>query len=134
VRTASRTTSARSPQKNWLAASAAHMPYGSGHCGVELELLRCSCDCKQRLVAQPPGRYASLMTDLKNTLELLGKRVRCQGKEGLVVSTFRPLAAHRDGVTSLRTESVTIRFRGEFGSAFVEVAAPDLGGIEILEG
>jgi hypothetical protein len=34
----------------------------------------------------------------------------------------------------LRGESVTIRFEGPLGATFVEVAAIDLGGVELLEG
>jgi hypothetical protein len=79
-------------------------------------------------------RYDPLMPDLPNTLDLLGKRVRCQGKEGLVVSRCNPLAAHRDRLAPFRGESVTIRFEGQLGPTFVEVAAIDLGGIEVLEG
>jgi hypothetical protein len=74
-----------------------------------------------------------LMPELPNSLDLLGKRVRCQGREGLVVSTFNPLAAHRDRLASFRAESVTIRFEGQLGPTFVEVAAPDLGDVEVLE-
>ena len=69
-----------------------------------------------------------------NPLDLLGKRVRCQGKEGLVVSRFNPLATHGDGLAPLRAESVTIRLEGRLGPTFVEVAAVDLGDIELLEG
>lgn len=74
------------------------------------------------------------MTNSPNTLDLLGKRVRYQGKEGRVVSRFNPLAAGGDRLAALRTESVTICFEGHLGATFVEVAAVDLGGVELLEG
>ncbi len=74
------------------------------------------------------------MTDFPNTLDLLGKRVRYQGREGLVVSRFNPLAAHRDRLAPFRGESVTIRIEGHLGATFVEVDAVDLGGFEVLEG
>ena len=74
------------------------------------------------------------MANPPHTLDLLGKRVRYQGKEGLVVSMFNPLAAHRDHLAPFRSESVTIRIEGHLGSTFVEVDAIDLGGVDLLEG
>ena len=44
-----------------------------------------------------------------NTLDLLGRRVRYRGKEGLVASRFNPLAAYGYRLAQLRGESVTIR-------------------------
>ena len=73
------------------------------------------------------------MINSQNSLDLLGKRVRYCGKEGLVVSRFNPQAVDRDRLAPLRTESVTIRFEGQLGATFVEVAAIDLGGVELLE-
>ena len=73
------------------------------------------------------------MTHLPNPLELLGKRVRYQGREGLVVSRFNPLAAHRDRLAQLRGESLTIRFEGQLGPTFVEVDGAELHRIELLE-
>jgi hypothetical protein len=67
-----------------------------------------------------------------NSLELLGKRVRYQGREGLVVSRLQPLAARRDHLAPLRAESVTIRFEGRLGATLVEVDAADFGAIELL--
>jgi hypothetical protein len=75
-----------------------------------------------------------LMPELPNSLDLLGKRVRCQGREGLVVSTLNPLAAHRDRLASFRAESVTIRFEGQLGHTFVEVDVTDFSDIAALEG
>ncbi len=75
-----------------------------------------------------------LMANPPNCPDLLGKRVRYQGEEGLVVSTFNPLAAHRDRLAPFRGESVTIRIEGHLGATFVEVDAIDLGGVELLEG
>jgi hypothetical protein len=80
------------------------------------------------------GRYYPLMANPPNSLDLLGKRVRYQGKEGLVVGRLDPLAAHRDRLAPFRGESVTIRIEGHLGPTFVEVAAIDLGGVEVLEG
>ena len=81
-----------------------------------------------------PERYDPLMANPPNSLDLLGKRVRYQGKEGLVVGRLDPLAAQRDRLAPFRAESVTIRFEGQLGATFVEVAAIDLGGVELLEG
>jgi hypothetical protein len=74
------------------------------------------------------------MANPPNTLDLLGKRVRYQGKEGLVVARLDPLAAHRDRLAPFRGESVTIRIEGHLGPTFVEVDAVDLGSVEVLEG
>jgi len=80
------------------------------------------------------GRYDPLMANPPNSLDLLGKRVRYQGREGLVVSRFNPLAVGRDRLAPLRTESVTIRFEGQLGATFIELDAAELGSIELLEG
>ena len=69
-----------------------------------------------------------------NSLDLLGKRVRYRGSYGVVVGRLDPLADHRDRLAPFRAESVTIRFEGRLGATFVEVAATDLGDIELLEG
>ncbi len=74
------------------------------------------------------------MINSQNSLDLLGKRVRYCGKEGLVVSRFNPLAVGRDRLAPFRGESVTIRFEGHLGATFIEVDAVDLGSIELLEG
>ena len=74
------------------------------------------------------------MANPPNTLDLLGKRVRYWGKEGLVVADSTRCAAHRDRLAPFRGESVTIRFEGDLGPTFVEVDAADLGSIEVLEG
>ena len=79
-------------------------------------------------------RYDSLMANPANSLDLLDKRVRYQGKEGLVVSRFNPTAAGRDRLAPFRAESVTICFEGQLGPTFVEVDAVDLSGVELLEG
>ena len=73
------------------------------------------------------------MANSPNSLDLLGKRVRYAGKEGLVVSRFNPMAAGRDRLAPFRDESVTIRIEGRLGPTFVEVDAVDLGGVEVLE-
>jgi hypothetical protein len=75
-----------------------------------------------------------VMANPPNSLDLLGKRVRYQGKEGLVVSRFNPLATRGDRLAPFRAESVTIRIEGRLGPTFVEVDAVDLGGVELLEG
>ena len=74
------------------------------------------------------------MINSQNSLDLRGKRVRYQGKVGLVVGRLDPLADQRDRLAPFRAESVTIRFEGQLGATFVEVAAIDLGGVELLEG
>jgi len=74
------------------------------------------------------------MANPPNSLDLLGKRVRYQGKEGLVVSRFNPLAARTDRLAPFRAESVTIRIEGHLGATFIEVDAAELGSIELLEG
>jgi hypothetical protein len=74
------------------------------------------------------------MVNPPNSLDLLGKRVRYRGKEGLVVGRLDPLAAHRDRLAPFRGESVTICFEGHLAPTFVEVDAVDLGGVEVLEG
>ena len=74
------------------------------------------------------------MANPPHTLNLLGRRVRHCGKEGLVVSRFNPLAVGRDRLAPFRGESVTIRIEGHLGPTFVEVDAIDLGGVELLEG
>jgi hypothetical protein len=74
------------------------------------------------------------MANPPNSLDLLGKRVRYQGKEGLVVGRFDPTRAHRDRLAPFRDESVTIRIEGHLGPTFVEVDAAKLGSIELLEG
>jgi hypothetical protein len=79
-------------------------------------------------------RYDALMTNSQNSLDLLGKRVRYCGRDGLVVSRFNPQAVGRDRLASLRDESVTIRFEGQLGATFIEVDAVDLGSVELLEG
>ena len=87
-----------------------------------------------RFTASAVGRYDPRMANPPNSLDLLGKRVRYQGREGLVVSRFNPLAARKDRLAPFRGESVTIRFEGHLGATFVEVDAVDLGGVELLEG
>jgi hypothetical protein len=67
-------------------------------------------------------------------LELLGKRVRYQGKEGCVVGRLDPHVAGRDRLAAYRSESLTIRFEGPLGATLVEVDGADFGDIEVLEG
>ena len=74
------------------------------------------------------------MANPPNSLDLLGKRMRYQGKEGLVVARLDPLSAHRDRLAPFQAESVTIRIEGHLGPTFVEVDAIDLGGVAVLEG
>ena len=74
------------------------------------------------------------MANPPNSLDLLGKRVRYQGREGFVVARLDPLAAHRDCLAPFRGESVTIRIEGHLGPTFVEVDTADFGSIEVLEG
>ena len=74
------------------------------------------------------------MANPPNSLDLLGKRVRYQGREGLVVGRLDPTRAQRDRLAPFREESVTIRFEGDLGPTFVEVDAADFGAIEVLEG
>ena len=74
------------------------------------------------------------MANPPNSLDLMGKRVRYQGKEGLVVGRLDPPAAQRDRLAPFRGESVTIRFEGHLGATFIEVDAAELGSIEVLEG
>jgi hypothetical protein len=80
------------------------------------------------------GRYDPVVANPPNSLDLLGKRVRYQGREGLVVSRFNPLAARTDRLAPFRAESVTIRIEGHLGPTFVEVDAVHLDGVELLEG
>lgn len=80
------------------------------------------------------GRYDPAMANPPNSLDLLGKRVRYQGKVGLVVGRLDPQAARRDRLAPFRAESVTIRFEGHLGATFVEADAADFGDIEVLEG
>lgn len=49
------------------------------------------------------------MVNPPNTLGLLGKRVRYQGKEGLVVGRLDPLLSRKDRLAPFRGESVTGR-------------------------
>jgi hypothetical protein len=79
------------------------------------------------------GRYDPLVANPPNSLDLLGKRVRYQGKIGLVVGRLDPAAARRDRLAPFRSESVTIRFEGQLGAIFVEVDVADLGSVEVLE-
>ena len=74
------------------------------------------------------------MANPVNSLDLLGKRVRYQGKVGLVVGRLDPTKACKDRLAPFRSESVTIRVEGDLGPTLVEVDAADLGGIEVLEG
>jgi len=74
------------------------------------------------------------MANPPNTLDLLGKRVRYQGKEGLVVGRLDPGRPRKDRLAPFRSESVTIRFEGQLGATFVEVDAADLGSVEVLDG
>ena len=69
----------------------------------------------------------------RNTLDLLGKRVRYRGKEGLVVGRLDPQLARRDRLATFRGESVTIRFEGPLAPTFVEVEGADLDAIEVIE-
>jgi hypothetical protein len=80
------------------------------------------------------GRYDPLVANPPNSLDLLGKRVRYQGKIGLVVGRLDPAAARKDRLAPLRAESVTIRFEGQLGATIVEVDAAELGSVEVLEG
>ena len=79
-------------------------------------------------------RYDLAMESPPNSLDLLGKRVRYQGKVGLVVGRLDPLAVQRDRLAPFRAESVTIRLEGQLGATFVEVDVSDFGDIELLEG
>ncbi len=74
------------------------------------------------------------MANPPNTHDPLGKRARCCGKEGLVVSRFNAQAVGRDRLAPSRDESVTIRFEGHLGATFVEVDDADFGDIEVLGG
>ena len=74
------------------------------------------------------------MANPPHTLDLLGKRVRYQGREGRVVSRLDPLSTRGDRLAPLRAESVTIRFQGHLRPTFVEVDAADFGDIEVFGG
>lgn len=73
------------------------------------------------------------MSVLPDTLALLGKRVRYQGREGLVVGRLDPHSLGRDRLAFLRGASVTIRFEGPLGATFVTVEGAELGAIELLD-
>jgi hypothetical protein len=73
------------------------------------------------------------MVSPPDPLELLGKRVRYLGREGLVVGRLDPRRSSRDRLAPFREASVTIRFEGPLGPTFVEVEGAELASIELLD-
>jgi MinD superfamily P-loop ATPase len=68
-----------------------------------------------------------------NTLDLLGKHVRCNGEMGIVVNRSEPGSSRRDRLAAERGRSVTIRIDGQLAPHFVEVTESDPESIEVLD-
>ena len=68
-----------------------------------------------------------------NPLDLLGRRVRYNGEQGIVVSRSEPSLRSRDRLAARRGRSVTIRVDGDFAPHFVEVTETDLDSIIVLD-
>jgi hypothetical protein len=66
-----------------------------------------------------------------NTLDLLGRRVRCDGGVGVVVARSAPNGTSRSDEVYARGRSVTIRIEGELADRFliVEEADPERGAL-----